>query len=185
MMTQAKATWVVLMGLTCLFVLSQSIFTVQHVEQVLVMHLGKPLTPPIKEPGWHFKIPFVQDVRSFDNRPLALQLDSQAVRSMDKKTFQVDSDAHWRIVDLLTFFQRLSNESGAIPRLEDIVYSAVREVLGQYTMREIAAGSHFDLMTRVRDRASTQAAPYGVEIVDVRIQMTKRAMPAGEQGASR
>ena len=149
----------------------QSVFTVHQVEQVLIVQLGKPIRP-ISEPGLHFKIPFIQEVFSFERRLLVFDQDPQEVLSADKKNLKVDNYARWRIVDPLRFFQRVRNEDGAMSRLSDIIYSNIREVLGQYTMMEIVAGSRADLATRIRDQASLQAAQYGIEIVDVRIQRT-------------
>ena len=154
-----------------LFLLSLSVFTVHQVEQVLIVQLGKPIRP-ITEPGLHLKVPLIQDVYSFEKRLLIFNEDPQEILSADKKNLKVDNYARWRIVDPLRFFQRVRNEDGAMSRLSDIIYSNIREVLGQYTMMEIVAGSRSDLMTRIRDQASLQAAQYGIEIVDVRIQRT-------------
>lgn len=154
-----------------LVVVSQSVFTVHQVEQVLIVQLGKPIRP-ITDPGLHFKIPFIQDAFSFEKRLLLFDQDPQEVLSADKKNLKVDNYALWRITDPLKFFQTVRNEEGATSRLSDIIYSNIREVLGQYTMMEIVAGSRADLATRIREQASLQASQYGVEIVDVRIQRT-------------
>ncbi|MBF0097373.1 MAG: protease modulator HflC [Magnetococcales bacterium] len=154
-----------------LAVIFQSAFTVHQVEQVLIVQLGKPIRP-ISEPGLHFKIPFIQEVLSFDRRLLIFDQDPQEVLSSDKKNLKVDNYALWRIVDPLKYFQTVRHEEGANSRLSDIIYSNIREVLGQYTMMEIVAGSRADLVTRIRDQANQQAAQYGIEIADVRIQRT-------------
>ncbi|WP_130470243.1 protease modulator HflC [Candidatus Magnetaquicoccus inordinatus] len=160
-----------LLVVALLAILFQSAFTVHQVEQVLIVQLGKPIRP-ITEPGLHFKIPFIQEVLSFDRRLLIFDQDPQEVLSSDKKNLKVDNYALWRIVDPLRYFQTVRHEEGATSRLSDIIYSNIREVLGQYTMMEIVAGSRADLVTRIRDQANQQAAQYGIEIVDVRIQRT-------------
>ncbi|MBF0459818.1 MAG: protease modulator HflC [Magnetococcales bacterium] len=161
----------VVLVLAVLVLISQAVFTVHQVEQVLIVQLGKPIRP-ITEPGLHFKIPFMQEVFSFERRLLIFDQDPQEVLSSDKKNLKVDNYALWRIIDPLKYFQTVRNEDGATSRLSDIIYSNLREVLGQYTMMEIVAGSRADLVTRIRDQASLQAAQYGIEIVDVRIQRT-------------
>ncbi|MBF0184055.1 MAG: protease modulator HflC [Magnetococcales bacterium] len=154
-----------------LAIIFQSAFTVHQVEQVLIVQLGKPIRP-ISEPGLHFKIPFIQEILSFDRRLLIFDQDPQEVLSSDKKNLKVDNYALWRILDPLKYYQTVRHEEGATSRLSDIIYSNIREVLGQYTMMEIVAGSRADLVTRIRDQANQQAAQYGIEIVDVRIQRT-------------
>ncbi|MBF0622501.1 MAG: protease modulator HflC [Magnetococcales bacterium] len=154
-----------------LVLLSQSVFTIHQVEQALVIQLGKPVRP-ITEPGIHVKIPFIQEVHTFDNRLLVFDQDPQEVLSSDKKNLKVDNYARWRITDPLKFFQTVRNEIGAVSRLNDIIYSTLREVLGQYTMMEIVAGARKDLMEQIRDGANLQANQYGIHIVDVQIKRT-------------
>lgn len=53
------------------FVLAQSLFTVDEREQAIVLQLGEPVGE-LRGPGLHFKIPVIQDVRRFDRRILAV-----------------------------------------------------------------------------------------------------------------
>ncbi|MBF0284115.1 MAG: protease modulator HflC [Magnetococcales bacterium] len=167
----ARTQWALVAAAAVLLLLSQSMFTIHQVEQALVVELGKPVRS-IKEPGLHFKLPIVQDVYTFDRRLLVFDQDPQEVLSSDKKNMKVDSYARWRIADPEKFFKTVSNEAGAASRLNDIVASNLREALGQYTMKEIVAGAREDLMIRIRNQVNTQAAQYGIEVVDVRIKRT-------------
>ncbi|MEO5333800.1 MAG: protease modulator HflC [Magnetococcus sp. YQC-5] len=163
---------VVVLGAGLLLMLSQSVYTVVQWRQALVVQLGKPLEPAITDPGLHFKIPFLQEVHFFDKRLLEFDQDPQEILSSDKKNLKVDSYTRWRIVDPLKFYQTVRDESGAADRLNDIVYSNIREVLGQFTMMEIVSASRADLTTRIREQANQQAIKYGIELVDVRIKRT-------------
>jgi len=60
----------IILGLSFL-VGSQALFTVDETEQAIVLQLGQP-KGDIRQPGIHFKIPFVQDVRRFDRRILSV-----------------------------------------------------------------------------------------------------------------
>jgi membrane protease subunit HflC len=172
MLQQPAVMKTVLTGAVILMVLlAQSVFTVHQVEVALVIQLGKPVRP-VTEPGLHFKVPFLQEVHTFDKRLLVFEQEPQELLSSDKKNLKVDNYARWRIVDPLKFYQTVRNEAGAIQRLNDIIYSNLREVLGQYTMMEIVAGARADLMSQIRDRANRQSGQYGIEIVDVRIKRT-------------
>ena len=162
---------IVLLVVAGLVLLSQSIYTVHQVEQALVVQLGKPVRA-VKDPGLHFKVPFLQDVHSFEKRLLVFDQDPQEVLSSDKKNLKVDNYAQWRIDDPLKYFRTVRNEDGAASRLNDIIYSNIREVLGQFTMMEIVAGARADLVNRIREQANKQAAQYGIEIVDVRVKRT-------------
>ena len=153
-------------------ILSQSVFTVHQIEQAIVIQLGKQVRDPIKEAGLYFKLPMIQEVHKFDKRLQVLDQDPQEILSSDKKKLKVDNYARWRIVDPLKFYQTVRNELGADSRLNDIIFSNIREVLGQAEMMEIVAGTRGEMRDRILAKANTQAAKYGIEIVDVRIKRT-------------
>ncbi|MEM9469500.1 MAG: protease modulator HflC [Pseudomonadota bacterium] len=70
-MTQTKLT-IVLIALALIVVVgSQSIFTVDQRQQAIVLQLGNPVGQA-REPGLHFKLPLVQEVRIFDRRILSV-----------------------------------------------------------------------------------------------------------------
>jgi membrane protease subunit HflC len=60
--------------LVCAFAiigLSSSMFTVNQTEQALILQLGSPVGS-VQNPGLHFKLPVVQEVRRFDRRILSV-----------------------------------------------------------------------------------------------------------------
>ena len=70
-MTQNKINIIVISILIGIFILSQALFTVEQREQALVLQLGNPVGEK-REPGIHFKIPFIQEVKRFDGRILSV-----------------------------------------------------------------------------------------------------------------
>ncbi|MCB1529474.1 MAG: protease modulator HflC [Rhodospirillales bacterium] len=64
-----KITILVMVAALALIVVSQSLFSVDQRAQAIVLQLGQPIGEP-REPGLHFKIPLVQEVRYFDRRIL-------------------------------------------------------------------------------------------------------------------
>lgn len=171
-MNKNLTTGLLILGAGLIILISQSVYTVVQWRQALVVQLGKPIEPAITEPGLHFKVPFLQEVHFFDKRLLEFDQDPQEILSSDKKNLKVDSYSRWRVVDPLKFYQTVRDENGASDRLNDIIYSNIREVLGQFTMMEIVSESRSDLTTRIREQANQQAIKYGIEIVDVRIKRT-------------
>ncbi|OIO57611.1 MAG: protease modulator HflC [Alphaproteobacteria bacterium CG_4_10_14_0_2_um_filter_63_37] len=148
-----------------------TLFTVKETEQVLVLQMGKPVKA-LTEPGLQFKIPFIQNILTFDRRILEYDSDPAEVLTLDKKNLVVDHFTKWRIVDPLKLFQTVQNEVGAISRLDDIIYSRLREELGKHTFEDIVSGVRTQLMDAVRESCNEQAAPFGIEVVDVRIKRT-------------
>ena len=113
------------------------------------------------EPGLYLKIPFIQEVLYFDQRLLDYDASPKELLTRDKQQLVVDNYTRWRIIDPLQFYRTVRNEAGAQSRLDDIVYSNLRETLGRHTLREIvseqARGAHGagDRSAATRRRAST------------------------------
>ena len=82
----------------------------------------------------------------------------------------VDNYVRWRIRDPLQYYRTLRTESGAQSRLDDVVYSNVRESLGRHTLRDVVNERRAALMQEVTSKSDKKAREYGIEIVDVRIK---------------
>ena len=116
-------TAVIVTGLLTLY---SAAYVVSETEQVIITQFGEPVGVPVTAPGLHLKVPFIQDVNSFDKRFLEWDGSPNQIPTKDKRFIWVDSYARWRISDPLLFFQRLRDERGAQSRLDDILVAASR-----------------------------------------------------------
>ncbi len=165
--------------------LSQSLFTVDARERAIVLYLGQP-TGEIRQPGLHFKIPIVQDIRRFDSRILSVDpppeqiVISSSQRGPDDVAEEglvsgepiiVDTFARYRISDPLKFMQTLRTEAGAADRIQGIMNEATRAVLGKRTLKDLLSTTRAAIMADIRTRVNSQIERdnLGVEIVDIRI----------------
>ena len=71
-------------ALLALIVLSNTLFTVNQIEQGLVLQFGRPIRT-IEEPGLKAKIPFTQSVVLYDRRVLDYELPAEEVIASDQK----------------------------------------------------------------------------------------------------
>ena len=147
-------------------------FQVGEWQQAIVLQFGKPVRS-ILEPGLYFKTPFVQNVVYLDKRLLEYDAAPKELITQDKQQLVVDNFSRWRIVDPLTFYQTMLNEAGAQSRLDDIIYSNLREVIGRTTLQHVVSGDRVALMQGVTEGSNEKAAAFGVEVVDVRIKRTE------------
>lgn len=152
-----------------LFVLANSVYTLHQTEQAIVLQFGKPLRV-IKEAGLKFKVPFIQNVVFYDKRLLNLDPPAQEVVLNDKKRLDVDSFTRYRIVDPLKFYKTVKVEWQARAKLEDIVNSSVRKVLGKSTLQELLSVQRSQIMTDISTAVKKDAAEIGVSVADVRIR---------------
>ena len=159
-----------LIGAVLLFGLASAVFTVNQTQQALVLQFGEPKRT-IQEPGLAFKLPFIQDVRYYEKRVLSLiPQDAEEVILADQKRVVIDAYARYRIMDPLLFFQTVRNEQGATARLESIIDSSVRRVLGGETLASILTGEREDINSSIRDEVESSVNALGIEIIDVRLR---------------
>ncbi|MBT3656045.1 MAG: protease modulator HflC [Alphaproteobacteria bacterium] len=153
-----------------LFGIFSSFFTVNQTQQALVLQFGEPKRI-IQDPGLAFKLPFIQDAIFYESRVLSLiPQDAEEVILADQKRIQIDAYARYRIEDPLLFFQTVRNELGARARLESIIDSSVRRVLGSETLASILTGERENINGSIRDEVNASVDSLGIEIIDVRLR---------------
>lgn len=157
------AVILVIIGLRAVF------FTVDESHQAIVLQLGRPL-PGVKQPGLHWKLPFLQQVSYFDKRILEYDATARPIITKDKKTLVVDNFAKWRIIDPLKYLRTVRTEPGAQARLDDIIYSELRVDLARKDLIEIVSKDRTEIMGLVTKRSDEKARDYGIQVVDVRIK---------------
>lgn len=150
-------------------VLALSLFTVDETEQAIVTQLGK-FVKEVKEPGLHFKIPLIQTVHRFEARVLEYDAAAAKIMTDDKKHLVIDNYARWKIIDPLKFYQTVGTESGAQSRLDDIVFSEMREELARHSLSEIVSVNRKQIMHKVAEQCAQKAGDYGIQVIDVRIK---------------
>ncbi len=177
-----------------LFVLSSSIFVVNQTQQALVLAFGKPIRVE-KDPGLKFKLPFVQNVEFYDARLLDFEAESKEVIAADQKRLIVDAFVRYRITDPLRFKQTVGSESVMRSRLNSILESSLRQVIGEVPLSAVISEKRAETMNQIKKLVNAQTrgvaveggaqniarGGFGIEVVDVRI---KRAdlPPANSEG---
>jgi membrane protease subunit HflC len=155
--------------LIILFVLS-TIIVVDETEQIVILQFGKPIQT-ITDPGLNFKFPApIQVSNSFDKRLLEYDVPPEEILSRDKKSLIIDNYVRWRIVDPLLFLQTVRAVPTAKTRLDDIVYSELRQELGNHDMAEIITETRELIMEKVTIASNEETSKYGIEVIDVRIR---------------
>jgi membrane protease subunit HflC len=183
-------------ALAALVVVSAASYTVGEAEQVIITQFGEPTGEAITDSGLHFKVPFIQEIHSFEKRFLEWDGSPNQVPTRDKRFIWVDTYARWRIVDPLRFFQRLQDERGAQSRLDDILDGETRNAVARYDLIELVRNSNrspddipdeiveeeleviLETIEKGRDQvsreilevAASRTADLGIELLDLRIK---------------
>jgi len=160
---------IVIVGLV---LLSLSAFTVNQTQYVLVQRLGE-IVAVKKEPGLYFKVPFVDNLKYFDNRILTLDWEQPAkFITSENKYMMVDSFVKWRIVDPKKYYVSIKEggEVAAEDRLSKVVNAGLRSEFGIRTVHDVIAGERGVIMDNLRKKADLEARQMGIEVVDVRLK---------------
>lgn len=143
-------------------------FTVDETEQAVVQEFGR-IMRVIREPGIYFKTPFVQNVVKLEDRLLSYDIRPQPIIASDKKRLIIDNYALWRIVDPKRFVETMGGDiTRAQQRLDDVVYSNLRDIFGKQTLTDIIQRSgYLDEVIRLTQQ---QVQEFGIEVTDIRIK---------------
>lgn len=156
-------------AVVALFLVLSGLFTVHQTQQALVLQFGNPVRV-VQDPGLNIKVPFVQQVEFFEKRVLDFDAPSVELVLGDQKRLVVDAFARYRITDPLRFRQAVGNETAFRGRLEPIIFSSLRSVLGEASLFTVLSQDRNQIMSRIRSEANRSLAGFGVELVDVRIK---------------
>ena len=148
--------------------LSGAFFTVDQRETAVVFQFGEAVRI-VDKPGLNIKIPFVQNVQFLNNRILDVTAEEKELTASDEKRVIVDAFAKYKIVDPVRFIKTVRNYSGVNLRLNKILESAMRTVIGKAPLSALLTEQRSNLMLQIRDLVRTEAKSFGVEIIDVRI----------------
>ncbi len=168
-MSLFKAQFYIFLGLVALGLVLSSAYIVYQPEQAIVLQFGKPIRL-ITEAGLKFKVPLIQNVVFYDSRLLNLDPPAQEVVLNDKKRLDVDSFTRYQIVDPLKFYKTVKTETQARSKLEEIVNSSLRKVLGRVTLTELLSQQRTQIMADISKTVKKDAEAIGVSVADVRIR---------------
>jgi modulator of FtsH protease HflC len=206
-------TFYVLLFVLALLVTTRAAFVIDQAEQGIIVQFGEPIGDVIADPGLHWRLPFIQEVRRFDKRLLDWDGDVSQIPTLGREFIIVDTTARWRISDPLQFLRSVRDESGARTRLDDILDSVVRDIVSGTELEEIVRSADWqvdvsglseeevtalentDLERPTKGRglleqdmlaaASRQMLELGIELVDVRIKRINYIDSVREQVESR
>ncbi|KAA8728382.1 MAG: protease modulator HflC [Ewingella americana] len=148
-----------------LVALYASLFVVQEGERGIVLRFGKVLRdnenkPLVYAPGLHFKVPFVESVKTLDAR--IQTMDNQADRfvTSEKKDLIVDSYLKWRISDFSRYY--LATGGGDVSQAEVLLKrklsDRLRSEIGRLDVKDIVTDSRGRLTLDVRDALNNGSA---------------------------
>ena len=157
---------VAVIGSTCFY-------TVQEDEYACVFRFSE-IVSTTGEPGLHFKLPFVDDVRYFSKATQLYDIPPSEVTTFDKQNMTVDCYILWKIDDPQQFYRALGTTAKAEDRLDSITYGAVKREMGKLAQADIINMEDGALRNEIYEGIATivseGAKAYGIIVEDVKIK---------------
>ena len=132
--TLIVATFV--LTLLTMTLVSTTMYKVDQTEYALQLRFGKVLHVRTN-PGLYAKMPFTDTIQRIDKRTLRADIPPREVPDRDKERLLIDAIIRYQITDPLAFRETLRNEATAHQRLQNIVYSAMRDTIAQHDRTDI------------------------------------------------
>ena len=125
----------------------------------------------VYQPGLHFKIPLLEQVKRYDMRLNTLTVDSSRVVTSEQKDVIIDAYLEWKISNISQFYRSVSgNEVRAGILLKQFLEASLRAEVGKNKIQDLINNERDQLMTTLTNSVFEQAKKIGVNVVDVRIK---------------
>ncbi len=171
-MTNGKFATLVIVGL--LFVgIGLSAFTVNERELAIKLQVGE-VVQSSYEPGLHWKIPVIQNIRKFPKRILTISDRPERIFTSERLALQVDFFVKWRIVDAVQFY---TSSGGSLQiandRLSEIIKNSIVTEFGKRSVQEAISVERAELMRDLMRSSSIVAKDLGIELIDIRVKQVE------------
>lgn len=165
-MTQNK----ILVGLGALLLLGMMcVFTVSETERAIKFRLGE-IVKFDYEPGLHFKLPFINNVKKFDSRIQTMTSKPEGFLTSEKKNVIVDSFVKWRIGDVTTFYTVVAGDiDQANLILDPIIKDAFRSEFGKRNIKQLVSTDRRTVRDILIKNTKSLAAEKGMDIIDIQV----------------
>ena len=147
-----------------------SAFTVSETEHAIKFQLRR-IVSSNYEPGLHFKIPFVEQVRKFDRRIITQNYPAETFLTSEGKILNVDFYVKWRIRDVAAYYRATGGiEDNAARRLGESVKDSLKSVITKLTIQQIVAAERDQVTGDLFRDVGSDVKQLGAELIDVRVR---------------
>lgn len=125
-----------------------------------------------ENPGWSFKVPFIQSTQSIPKYEMCYDLAPTTVNTSDKKMMISDCFALWEVSDPKTYVVSLgANQATAEARIDNVVYENLKSVISATKQEDVISGRDGQLAQAITDRIGDSLESYGIRLLKVETKM--------------
>lgn len=161
---------VILIGFAGL-VLSMAAFVVRETDLAIKFRFGE-IVRADYEPGLHFMMPMVNNVRKFDRRILTEDYPAEQFLTSEGKILRINFFVKWHISDVSRYYISTAggSEEVAARRLGEIVKDGLKGVIARRTIQQVVAAERTEFLGEVLKIAGANVGGLGMSMVDVRVK---------------
>lgn len=173
-----KIAGIVVAALAVVILLFNSTYEIKEQEQAVLITLGK--ASAVTEPGLHFKIPFIQQVKKvnttiqgfsigYNNSSNEVITDESLMITSDFNFIDVDFYVEYRYSDPVKAVYASQNPLGI---LGNISQSCIRTVIGSYSVDDVLTTGKNEIQAAIKEMIINrlEEQDIGVQLVNITIQ---------------
>lgn len=165
-----RAVAAVLTALTLAFLFVLFTFTVKQNELAIKFTFGDIVSSDY-EPGLHFMLPLVNNVRNFDKRVLTRNYPEEQFLTSEGKILRIDFYLKWQISDVEAYYiSTAGDEEVAASRLGGIVKDGLKGLIAKRTIQQVVIAERAEFINELLSVAGANAGQLGIRLVDVRVK---------------
>ena len=132
---------------------------VPHYQEAVLLRMG--IFKSVLKPGFHWKIPFFDEVIDHHVVVTTLSLPAQSLYTKDKQNIVAKGVVKYKIADVKTFLLEVYDAKDA---LSDMTTSIVKQIITEMTLDECL---NADLDNTLTKKVRVEARKWGVEVQQV------------------
>jgi membrane protease subunit HflC len=137
LITVTVVIFVILIGIAA----AGPFYVIDEGELAVIVQMGK-LVDVITDAGFHFKIPFIDEVVRYPKRIMAMDGEPKSMPTREKQYIWVDVTARWKISEPAKFYESIKTVDAAYAKLAEVIDSEVRTVVAENYLRESVRNSN-------------------------------------------
>ncbi len=167
----------IVMIVVILFLALNSVYTIREQEQAVLTTFG--VASAVTDPGLHFKIPFIQNVKKVNTTIQGFSIGYDSNNSSDEsESLMITSDYNFVNVDFFVEYKvadpvkTLYASEEPVIILKNIAQSCIRTVIGSYDVDSVLTTGKNEIQSVIRERIISQLDLHdiGIQLVNITIQ---------------
>ena len=176
--TPGRIAALIIAAFLLIILVSNSAYEIKEQEQAVLITLGRPQA--VTDPGLHFKIPLIQQVRKVNTtiQGLTIGYNTDSNQSNEDESLMITSDFNFIDVDFYVEYRysdpvkALYASKNPLEILKNISQSCIRTIIGSYPVDDVLTTGKNEIQAAIREMILQRLEQHdiGIQLVNITIQ---------------